>query len=362
MAVRRHAQSRADLGADPGSRVSGPAVVRSRKKGITKKGRRPYLKIELAAGATRIVTMVWEESIPAWDGIQPGTAVFVEGTVGEPRNGYPPSLDLSTVRRLPDSHPVRGDVNPRSRISREELGTRLAALIGMIEDSDCRKVIDCLFDRIWDAFLDAPAAKTNHHAWIGGLAEHTIEVTQVALSNAEDLMGLQDRVHMDSLVAGAIAHDCAKVEEYEFGDLVPIDFSADGRLNYHTVRGAEMLGEALRSAYEVGPRLAQVLRHIQHTVISHHGIPEHGSPVPPRTLEALLVHHADLASSRLSAAREALEGDIGEDGWADPPGWRRSPIWDYRGQLPSPEPSAAEHRTDVISLPLPIEPKDQFHG
>lgn len=140
------------------------------------------------------------------------------------------------------------------------------------------------------AFLEAPAAKRRHHAYIGGLAEHTLETAEIALS----LAGTVSRARMDTdvLLAGALLHDVGKAACFRrqgFSFVALPDYTLVG----HTALGAAAI---LRQSAGVDP---ERFSHILHILMSHHG--PHGE-VQPRTPEAWAVHFADNASATLRAA------------------------------------------------------------
>ena len=149
------------------------------------------------------------------------------------------------------------------------------------------------------AFAAAPAAKINHHAYVGGLAEHTLSVMRLCAA-AADHYGDLDR---DMLVAGAFLHDIGKTQEIAVEPGFP--YTEEGALLGHIPIGYGMLRE--RSAAIPGfPR--EIAVDLGHLVLSHQGELEWGSPVQPRTIEALVLHFIDNLDSKVTTARTHLEG------------------------------------------------------
>lgn len=314
----------------PGAEVRGTVCVRSREAKQTREGK-PYLVIELGNATGRSTARIWSERLPDWEEVRAGDAVELHARVQAGWRGGAPELDILSVARLPENHPIRLELNPHSPISREVLEERFDGLVRSIRRPDARHLLEVVLDRVGrERFMTAPAAVMNHHAYLGGLAEHSIEVAEMALSlGASDrYAGLLDR---DAIVIGALLHDIGKTEEYEW-EGVPIRISRAGRLRSHTSRGAEIVALAVSNAWslEAGTVSELDVRHVQHVIESHHGQADWGSPTPPRTLEATLIHHADLVSARLRALADDLEtGSPDEERWIDPTTWKRAPVWAF---------------------------------
>ncbi len=162
----------------------------------------------------------------------------------------------------------------------------LARMTAKIEDPGISSLVSAVMNST-AGFLDAPAAKRRHHAYIGGLAEHTLETAEIALSLAGTVN--RTRVDTDVLLAGALLHDVGKAACFRrqgFSFVALPDYTLVG----HTAIGAAAL---LRHSAGVDPsRFA----HILHILMAHHG--PHGE-VQPRTPEAWAVHFADNASAFL---------------------------------------------------------------
>ena len=151
----------------------------------------------------------------------------------------------------------------------------------------------------------APAAKTIHHAYPGGLLEHTLSCMKLAHRLA-DHYPMADR---DLLIAGAFLHDVMKVKELAFER--GTEYTDEGRLVGHLVMTAQQIHQRAR-AIEGFPELLEW--HLTHIVLAHHGSLEYGSPKVPATLEALLVHELDELDSRVSSWLGLMQRD-GGDNW-----------------------------------------------
>jgi 3'-5' exoribonuclease len=156
------------------------------------------------------------------------------------------------------------------------------------------------------AYVSAPAARMMHHAYIGGLLEHTLSMVKIGRLLARHY----PYVNKDLLVSGILLHDMGKAIEYTTGPT--FDFTEDGRLVGHISRAAIIIE---LTAKEMGNFPALQLQHLVHLVLSHHGIQEWGSPTVPKTLEAVLLHQIDLLDSRVQGFFDHLRNDSGGDVW-----------------------------------------------
>jgi 3'-5' exoribonuclease len=169
----------------------------------------------------------------------------------------------------------------------------------------------------------APAAKTVHHAYAGGLLEHTVAVLKLAHRLADQY----PQVDRDLLVAGAFLHDLGKVRELS-GDR-NAEYTDEGKLVGHLVMTAQWVHDRAR---RIGmPR--DLEHHLVHLVVSHHGKLEFGSPKVPMTLEALLVHYIDEIDSRVNSWLNLMGRDGGHRRWTDANNVYEQSIW--RGALPT---------------------------
>jgi 3'-5' exoribonuclease len=149
-------------------------------------------------------------------------------------------------------------------------------------------------------FERAPGAPRGHHAQIGGLLMHVVEVGSIARASAKTMRG-----DVDLVTTGALLHDIGKVETYTI-TAAGFDFTQGGFLLQHIVLGSLMLDRRLRTLPEGTLSEAQELE-LQHFIQSHHGIQEHGAAVRPMTLEAELLHWADQSSANGNNFNDAVE-------------------------------------------------------
>lgn len=329
---------------------SGAACLLSREQRTTRKGD-PYLILELGNRTGRATTKIWSESVEDWAGQEVGAPVRIEAKVVEGWNGRPPELEIQTFSPLEANHPVVLELNPLSPVPRKELEQEFDELVASITRTDASVLLDVVMRYeidgvpVRERYFAAPAAMKVHHASIHGLAEHSIEVTRMALQLAA-VEPYAQQIDQDLLIVGGLLHDLGKIDEYAW-EGVPIGIAPFGRLRSHLSRGAEIVGLAIADSYalQAGVTSREDLMAVQHVIESHHG--EYGSVVSPRCMEAMLIHVADLCSARLRVMLDAIETvPMDEDSWVQPPGWKKEPVWHLVSALDRSEPE----EEDVVPI------------
>jgi 3'-5' exoribonuclease len=167
-----------------------------------------------------------------------------------------------------------------------------------------------LDEQFLPSFMAAPAARTMHHAFFGGLLEHTLSM--VALG--EFLADRYDYVNKSLLLAGILLHDAGKVRDYELA--ASFEMTDHGRLIGHILEAIRLVHQAVA---ELGTVSEEQLGQIIHLLASHHGSLEWGSPVAPKTLEAILLHQIDLLDSRVQGFFDHLRADPAAGRWTSRP-------------------------------------------
>lgn len=163
-----------------------------------------------------------------------------------------------------------------------------------------KKVVTTALKENKEVLLTMPGAKSVHHAVLGGLLLHTCGM----LRTAKAIASVYPTVRKEVLYAGVIIHDIAKIKEFQTGPIgLVTDYSTSGKLLGHIHMGAKYIGD-LCEKLDIDPEISTIL---QHMILSHHGIPEHGSAVTPMFLEAELLHLCDRIDSRVYIYNEAVK-------------------------------------------------------
>jgi 3'-5' exoribonuclease len=284
-------------------------LLRQVERRLTKGGK-PYLDLLLADRSDTIKGKVWDDVLQKCSGpLAPCDFVAISGTVEAYQGTSQINLDfIDTVERLKAKGRPLEEFDPDLLIAatpfnREELWAELLELAESGINVPLRDLVLAILRKYEAQFLEWPGAIYYHHAYAGGLLEHTCSVARHAVRSLEVYPGLK----ADLVLAGAILHDLGKIKEFT-GPPCP-QRSVPGGLLGHIVLGWEMVREEAR-ALEFPDE--QLLLSLEHIIISHHGAVEFGSPVLPRTPEALLVYYLDEIDAKLHMALRHLDTDPSE--------------------------------------------------
>ena len=268
----------------------------------TTKDNRPYLLYTLRDKTGSLSGVFWDvpDYVDSW--AKPGLAILLTGKV----NNYKEALQVRATDMNPYKASSMRDFLPSSKRSGEELKAALEEQIGRLAEPWQGLARHLLLTEPFSTdYCNAPAARGMHHAYIGGLLEHSLSMAQLGWKLAEHY----DYVNVNRLVCGALIHDMGKALEYEVAE--GFAFSQDGRLVGHIVRAIVLLEKAAAEINFPADELQQLV----HLVGSHHGTQVWCAPVTPKTLEAILLHQLDLLDSRVQGYFDHVNNDAGQGEW-----------------------------------------------
>ncbi|MFH1010375.1 MAG: HD domain-containing protein [bacterium] len=272
----------------------------SRLEVRTKKDGAPFLVLELQDATGRIEAQYWDNFREFRESAQIGQVVKVQGTIGHWQGVARFQVQKARVVTPEDEAPEPRAFLPHSERSSEEMRSDLREMIASLSEGPLQELLRTIFDdeEIWKAFAEAPGGKLWHHAYVGGLAEHTLSLAHLC-----DLLAqYYKRLNRDLLLAGALLHDVGKIAELEIE--AGIDYSIEGRLLGHITLGALLVEERIKQI-EGFPE--ETRRQLLHLILSHQGEGAMGSPVKPMMLEALALHYADDLDSKFNALERIRE-------------------------------------------------------
>ena len=281
-----------------------PFLIQDVARRTTKNGR-PFLLLTLSDKTGSCGGVFWDVPPAVDEWVAAGRVAAVTGKVAS----YKDALQITATMLLPKSNPDMSDFLPSSSRDKAEMIAELRTVIDSLAAPYRDFVASILLaDDFLPAFATMPAAKGMHHAYIGGLLEHTLSMAALADMTA----GHYPLVDRDLLLAGTLMHDMGKVHEYtitgEFG------FSEDGRLLGHIVRAMLMVETAVSTTNSLTDDQSRQLLHL---IASHHGKQEWGSPIEPKTIEAVLLHQLDLMDSRMQGFIDHVKKEGETDGWTN---------------------------------------------
>lgn len=291
----------------PGQRFTGFYALRQKQlEPFRDPSRGMFLTLILSDRSGQLMARIWEEAEDADQDLERGQVLKIEGDV----ETY---LDRTQIRVLrlrlarPDEYDPR-DLIPASERDPQELLSVIQQHIRQIANPHLCALVEYFFanEEFLARFRQSPAAQRIHHAYLGGLLEHTVEV----LALCEAVLALYPQIDADLLRTGALLHDIGKLREYTWEQ--EIDYSDEGRLIGHIVMTDEMITAALASIPDFPAELALRLRHV---LLSHHGRYEWGSPRRPMTLEAIALHHIEDLNAQINRFELLLEARPVGDAW-----------------------------------------------
>jgi 3'-5' exoribonuclease len=299
----------ADVGKYENQPVTAFFAVASKQVRSRKDGTGQYMALTLGDRTGQIESRMWENFADAAAGFEQGDVVKVRAEVSR-YNGRL-QLNLEKLRVAAADEVELADYVPHTQKDVEELWSTLVRTVDSFSDLSLQALLRSFLDdpAFASAFRQAPAAKSLHHAWLGGLLEHVVSLVGICELAARHY----PEVNRDLLLTGAVLHDIGKLEELSWG--TSFDYTLQGQLVGHITLGIAMIEKKLAALPDFPPAL-RIL--VEHMVLSHHGKLEFGSPKLPMTPEAVLLHYLDDLDAKMHMMRsefarhEAEGGEAGE--------------------------------------------------
>ncbi|MCC6589179.1 MAG: HD domain-containing protein [Bryobacterales bacterium] len=292
----------ADL--EPSQLVTGTFLVQS-KDVRQKKGGEHFLSLMLSDRTGDIDAKMWDNVDKIMDAFDRDDFVRVKGVAQIYHNKL--QFTIHTLVPVPTDEVDLADFFPASKRDPEEMWAELTQVVAGVGNVYLRKLLEAFLadPGVAPKFKRAPAAKTIHHAWLGGLLEHVLSLCSLVKLVAPHY----PHVDQDLVMTGAILHDIGKIDELTYERT--FGYSDNGQLLGHILIGMRMIDEKIRTIPDFPPRLRTI---VDHLILSHHGELEFGSPKVPLLAEAMLLHHLDNLDSKIECMRSAIEKDKLADG------------------------------------------------
>lgn len=267
-----------------------------------------YILLRLADRTGVIAAMFWNADERLFDSFDRGDYVFCHGRT-QIHNGTL-QIIVTGLERMDPSEIELSEFERFDAVESERLTGRLGELFSQLSNPHLTRLGEAYLQdaKFVSRLSKAAAAVNNHHAYPGGLLRHTVDMMELAALVA----GRYPQLDADLLTFGAFLHDLGKIDE----------LAADGEISYtdrgqmvgHIVIGVQTLGEkiALLDSAEEFP--AELRLHLEHMIVSHHGVLEYGSPKIPVTLEAVALHHIDNLDAKMASYTSVIEADVAADG------------------------------------------------
>ena len=277
-----------------GDRLQTTLLITNVSKGVSNAGV-PYFSISFQDNSGTIEGKKWDVNELDYVICEVGKIVEVNFDVIDYRNAL--QLMVISVKEVDQS---KVDINRFALpcpVKQEELVKKLNSYISSIENGDCKKIVNHIINKYYQKFITYPAATKNHHEFASGLLYHTLSMADIAMLIAS----YYDNIDKDILLSGCLLHDVGKV--IELSGPIATKYTLEGKLLGHI---SIMVSEIRKTCEELNI-VSEVGLLLEHMVLSHHGEKDFGSPVPPLTKEAVILHFVDDLDSKMNILSKALE-------------------------------------------------------
>src|SRR6202162_3680876 len=272
-----------------------------------KKTGEPYLALTLGDRTGQLEAKMWDNVEDALDAFEQDDFIKIKGLLNKYKNRF--QLTIHKLRKLGDSEVDFADYLPKTTKNVDDLWRALEEVVSSIGDLHLKTLVQAFMADpvIAVAYRNAPAAKTLHHAYIGGLLDHVVSLFR----SCDLLCRNYPQINRDLLLTGAFLHDIGKIHELTYNR--SFSYTTRGQLLGHMIIELEMLQAKLTELPGFPDSLKTL---VEHLIISHHGQYDFGSPKLPMFPEALLLHYLDDLDSKMEAMRAQFErAGVSEGAW-----------------------------------------------
>ncbi|MGH9587848.1 MAG: 3'-5' exoribonuclease YhaM family protein [Acidobacteriaceae bacterium] len=294
----------ADLAQHENQSITGFFCVAA-KQTRTKKDGTAYFSLTLADSSGQIEARMWETG--AAGEFAAGDIVKLRGQVCRYQEKL--QINVDKIRKAHADEYELGDFVPKTERNVDELWSELSSYVDSFGDAHLKALVRSFLDdaELGAALREAPAAKSMHHAWIGGLLEHIVSLLGIC-----DLAAKHYSVNRDLLLTGAVLHDIGKLQELRWG--TSFEYTLAGQLLGHITIGVGMIEQKIAAIPDFPAELRVLVTHL---VLSHHGRYEFGSPKLPMIPEAVLLHYLDDMDAKMQTMRNEFARNVAAGRGAD---------------------------------------------
>jgi len=274
-----------------------------------KKNGEDYCSVTFQDKSGMVEGVMWTEVFLDSGDFAEGDLVEVKGILKEYRGSR--QLIVNALKRIEKDKDT--DLSAYIKSTSKDIGemfSEVKGFISSIENKHLRKLLGFFMEdeTFAESYKTSTAAVKYHHAYQGGLLEHSLNVAKIC----DKMTEIYDNVNRDLLIAGALLHDVGKIREYSSG--VNLKITNRGRLLGHITMGygwvLEKIGQVKGFPRDLSDRLL-------HIILSHHGHLEYGSPKRPKILEAFIVYHADHLDGDIGGFNIIMENTSDENDWSE---------------------------------------------
>jgi 3'-5' exoribonuclease len=325
-------------------------IITNKQLAATSSGKH-YIKAFCSDRTAQLNVRIWNATRDMFSAMPDGGFLRIRGRV----ENYQNNLQLIIEQMWPAKEGTFdvADLMPHTERDIDQMCGRVFEICSSIQNRHLAALIQAYLDdeQLMNSFCRAPAAMNFHHAFVGGLLEHTLNAMEVA----DAVCKFYPKLNRDLVVAGVFLHDLAKTWELSYENA--FSYTDGGQLVGHIVKGAIWVEKKAMDAEKIlgEPIPPALINVVQHIILSHHGEPEFGAARIPSTPEAIAVHVIENLDAKLMPALGMTrgEGAASESNWTD---WQKS----FNGRLYRPDVApadiAAEEADPGNMPPAPVEP------
>ena len=289
-----------------GCRVSGIYLCKHKQAAVTKNGK-PYENVILQDKTGTIDAKIWDPNSLGIDDFETLDYIEIMGDVTNFAGAL--QLNIKRARKAREGEYDPTDYLPVSKCDIDEMCGELMAIIKTIQNPYLSRLLELFFvedEAFIKRFRFNSAAKTVHHGFVGGLLEHTLNVTKLCEYYVQNYTYL----NRDLLYTAAMCHDIGKV--YELSEFPENDYTDEGQLLGHIAMGSEMVAER---AHQIPGFPKKLENELKHCILAHHGELEYGSPKKPALAEAMALNLADNTDAKMETMKEIFKAAGTNMGW-----------------------------------------------
>lgn len=296
-----------------GDMIEDEVFVVSRKELRQSQNGSMFISLQVGDKSARISAKIWQANEGMFKNIPQSGFLRLRGRFDEYRGE--PQMIIEGIKPVDPTSVNLADLLPCTTRDVEQMWKRTLEILRKIKDKDLLALLKCFVadETFAKGYKRSPAAVTFHHAYIGGLLEHTLNL----LESAAAVLPLYPQVNPDLVLAGLFFHDIGKIKELSSN--ASFEYTDEGQLVGHIVQTTIWIEQKAQEVEkECGRPFPAALKSVlQHIVLAHHGEYEYGSPKLPAVPEAAMVHYLDVMDAKIQAFCAAIDDCSDDSNWTE---------------------------------------------
>ncbi|MBI9016084.1 MAG: HD domain-containing protein [Phycisphaerae bacterium] len=271
-----------------------------------------YIAAFLGDKTGKLNGRMWQASETIFHSLPEDGFVWVRGRTETYQNNL--QLVIEEIKPVDAAKVDLSEFMPSTQRDITEMWNKVLGILDTIKNPHLRLLVKSFLEDtdLMNKFRKAPAAIALHHAYVGGLLEHTLSLMELG----QRVLPQYPQLDSDLITIGLFLHDIGKTTELEYN--INFKYSSEGRLIGHLVKGAMLVADKVKTINENGGEFPVLLgQALEHIIVSHHGIREYGCPVMPSMPEAFVVHFLDNLDSKVALTFDEIGKDDGTADWTN---------------------------------------------